>query len=95
MKNVSCQSQLSMILYRIILSVNRISIMLSSFFSTLVCGGAGSGKTLLAMAFIVRGVTDFNEPGVYMVLEEHGETTMSESKHRSKASPCLSSPCLK
>ena len=29
---------------------------------TLVCGGAGCGKTLLAMKFLVRGIVDFNEP---------------------------------
>ena len=38
--------------------------------STLVCGSAGSGKTLLAMEFIVRGARDFNEPGVFMAFEE-------------------------
>jgi circadian clock protein KaiC len=37
---------------------------------TLVCGGAGCGKTLLAMEFLVRGATDFNEPGVFMAFEE-------------------------
>ena len=37
---------------------------------TLVCGGAGSGKTLLAMEFLVRGATQFNEPGVFMTFEE-------------------------
>lgn len=38
--------------------------------STLVCGGAGSGKTLLAMEFIVRGIRDFGEPGVFIAFEE-------------------------
>lgn len=38
--------------------------------STLICGGAGSGKTLLAMEFIIRGITEFNEPGVFMSFEE-------------------------
>ena len=38
--------------------------------STLVCGGAGCGKTLLAMEFLVRGATQFNEPGVFMAFEE-------------------------
>jgi circadian clock protein KaiC len=38
--------------------------------STLVCGGAGCGKTLLAMEFLVRGATQFNEPGVFMTFEE-------------------------
>ena len=37
---------------------------------TLVCGGAGCGKTLLAMEFLVRGATQFNEPGVFIAFEE-------------------------
>ena len=37
---------------------------------TLVCGNAGCGKTLLAMEFLVRGATRYNEPGVYMAFEE-------------------------
>ncbi len=40
---------------------------------TLVCGGPGSGKTLLSTEFIVRGVTEFNEPGVFMTFEEKTE----------------------
>ena len=38
---------------------------------TLVCGGAGSGKTLLAMEFIVRGARDYGEPGVFVAFEEN------------------------
>jgi circadian clock protein KaiC len=37
---------------------------------TLVCGSAGAGKTLLAMEFLVRGATQYNEPGVFMAFEE-------------------------
>ena len=37
---------------------------------TLVCGSAGCGKTLLALEFLVRGATDFGEPGVFMAFEE-------------------------
>jgi circadian clock protein KaiC len=37
---------------------------------TLICGGAGAGKTLLAMEFLVRGATDFKEPGVFVAFEE-------------------------
>ncbi|MBK7645109.1 MAG: circadian clock protein KaiC [Planctomycetes bacterium] len=37
---------------------------------TLVCGSAGCGKTLLAMEFLVRGATRFDEPGVFMFFEE-------------------------
>src|SRR5450755_1815220 len=37
---------------------------------TLVCGGAGCGKTLLAAEFLVRGAAQFGEPGVLMAFEE-------------------------
>jgi circadian clock protein KaiC len=40
---------------------------------TLVCGGAGSGKTLLATSFLVNGAEKFDEPGVLMTFEESGE----------------------
>jgi circadian clock protein KaiC len=40
---------------------------------TLVCGGTGCGKTLLAMEFIVRGILEFDEPGVFMSFEETSE----------------------
>src|SRR5262245_42132221 len=40
---------------------------------TLVCGGAGAGKTMLATEFLVRGATEFNEPGVYLMFEERAE----------------------
>jgi len=40
---------------------------------TLVCGDAGCGKTLLAMEFLVRGATDFDEPGVFMTFEESAQ----------------------
>ena len=40
---------------------------------TLICGGTGCGKTLLAMEFLVRGATQFNEPGVFMSFEEKAE----------------------
>ena len=40
---------------------------------TLVCGSAGCGKTLLAVEFLVRGATQFDEPGVFMAFEETAE----------------------
>jgi hypothetical protein len=40
---------------------------------TLVCGSAGSGKTLLSMEFLVRGAMEYNEPGVFMAFEETAE----------------------
>lgn len=36
----------------------------------LICGGTGCGKTLLAMEFLVRGATQFDEPGVFLSFEE-------------------------
>jgi len=37
---------------------------------TLVCGPAGCGKTLLAIEFLVRGIIEFGEPGVFVAFEE-------------------------
>jgi len=41
--------------------------------TTLLCGSAGCGKTLIAMEFLVRGATEFGEPGVFMAFEERTE----------------------
>ncbi|HYM09564.1 MAG TPA: circadian clock protein KaiC [Bryobacterales bacterium] len=38
--------------------------------STLISGGAGSGKTLFGLEFLVRGATQYNEPGVFVSFEE-------------------------
>lgn len=40
---------------------------------TLICGSAGAGKTLFAMEFLVRGATQFKEPGVFISFEESNE----------------------
>jgi len=40
---------------------------------TLLCGGAGSGKTLLGMEFLIRGAVDYGEPGVFIAFEETPE----------------------
>src|SRR5690349_17498067 len=40
---------------------------------TLVCGGPGSGKTLLALTFLVNGAVLFDEPGVLLTFEESAE----------------------
>jgi circadian clock protein KaiC len=40
---------------------------------TLVTGGAGSGKTLIALEFLIKGATEYNEPGVFMAFEETKE----------------------
>jgi circadian clock protein KaiC len=40
---------------------------------TIVCGGPGCGKTMFAVEFLVRGATEYNEPGVLMTFEETSE----------------------
>jgi circadian clock protein KaiC len=45
---------------------------------TLICGGAGSGKTLLAASFLLNGVVKFDEPGILMTFEETGEELASD-----------------
>ena len=37
---------------------------------TLLCGAAGCGKTLFSMTFLVSGITEASEPGVFMSFEE-------------------------
>jgi len=37
---------------------------------TLVCGGAGCGKTLFGLEFLIRGAVDHGEPGVFVSFEE-------------------------
>jgi len=37
---------------------------------TLLCGSAGCGKTLFGIQFLAKGITEYNEPGVFMSFEE-------------------------
>jgi circadian clock protein KaiC len=37
---------------------------------TLICGGPGCGKTILAMEFLVHGARNFDEPGLFVSFEE-------------------------
>ena len=45
---------------------------------TLICGTAGCGKTMLAIEFLVRGATQYGEPGVFMMFEENAAETHGE-----------------
>src|SRR6478672_12017938 len=38
--------------------------------STLICGSPGCGKTLMSVQFIIKGISEYNEPGVIMSFEE-------------------------
>jgi len=40
--------------------------------TTLVCGSAGSGKTVFGLEFLVHGALNFGEPGVFMAFEDAG-----------------------
>src|SRR2546421_12449113 len=37
---------------------------------TLICGGPGGGKTILAMEFLINGARHFDEPGGFLSFEE-------------------------
>jgi circadian clock protein KaiC len=41
--------------------------------TTLIAGGAGSGKTLMSMQFLAQGALRYDEPGVFMAFEESAE----------------------
>jgi len=47
---------------------------------TLVCGSAGCGKSMLGVEFLVRGATQYNEPGVLMTFEELPEDVITNSR---------------
>jgi circadian clock protein KaiC len=38
--------------------------------ATLICGTAGCGKTMLGVEFLVNGIRDYGEPGVFVAFEE-------------------------
>lgn len=41
--------------------------------SILISGGCGTGKTILSMQYIYKGASEYNEPGVYITLDERPE----------------------
>ncbi len=38
--------------------------------ATLICGSAGCGKTMLGVEFLVNGIREYGEPGVFVAFEE-------------------------
>ena len=46
--------------------------------TTLICGGPGSGKTLLGIDFLVKGANDYNEPGIFLSFEETKDELYSD-----------------
>jgi len=57
---------------------------------TLVCGGPGCGKTVLGMEFLVRGASQYDQPGVFMAFEE---TTRELSENFASMSFAIPSLC--
>ena len=47
---------------------------------TLVCGSAGCGKSMLGVEFLVRGATQYNEPGVLMTFEELPDDVITNAR---------------
>ncbi|QBQ55075.1 circadian clock protein KaiC [Nitrosococcus wardiae] len=41
--------------------------------TALICGGPGCGKTLFGMEFLVRGILQYDEPGVFVSFEENAD----------------------
>ncbi|MBA3285861.1 MAG: circadian clock protein KaiC [Nitrosopumilus sp.] len=40
---------------------------------TLICGGAGSGKSIFGIEFVIRGAEFYKEPGLFVAFEENEE----------------------
>jgi circadian clock protein KaiC len=48
--------------------------------TTLVVGSSGSGKTIFAVEFLYRGITEFDRPGVFVTFEERTPSIMQNVK---------------
>lgn len=48
--------------------------------TTLLVGGPGSGKTILAMQFLVHGAESCKEPGIFVAFEETSERIVANAK---------------
>jgi len=48
---------------------------------TLIVGGIGSGKTFMSLQFIVNGIINQGEPGVFMTFEEKTEEIISNASN--------------
>jgi circadian clock protein KaiC len=48
--------------------------------TTLVVGGPGSGKTILALQFLVNGARDLEEPGIFVAFEESSHRIVANAQ---------------
>lgn len=49
--------------------------------AVLVAGSAGSGKTTLALQYLVNGITKYEEPGVYVTFEQMPDQIYRDAKN--------------
>jgi circadian clock protein KaiC len=49
--------------------------------SVLIAGGAGSGKTTLALEYLVNGIVKFGEPGLYVTFEQLPDQIYRDAKN--------------
>lgn len=47
--------------------------------TTLICGRAGTGKSLLSLEFVYRGASQYDEPGVFVSFEEKPENILQNA----------------
>jgi len=48
--------------------------------TTLLVGGPGSGKTILALQFLVHGAREANEPGIFVAFEETSKRIVTNAQ---------------
>jgi circadian clock protein KaiC len=48
--------------------------------TTLLLGGPGSGKTILALQFLVNGARNYKEPGIFVAFEETSKRIMANAE---------------
>ena len=48
--------------------------------TTLLVGGPGSGKTILALQFLVHGAQDCKEPGIFVAFEENARRVFANAE---------------
>ena len=48
--------------------------------TTMLVGGAGSGKTVLSLQFLINGARNYNEPGIFVAFEESSQRIMCNAE---------------
>ena len=48
--------------------------------TTLLAGGPGTGKTIFALQFLVHGVREYKEPGIFVAFEETSERIIGNAE---------------